>query len=229
MDSFSEPYTREGDDISLDKVYASIQRLQEEHKKNGIVISGRIIHVVHSLPLTATLDTKQRHTGPPTPPAEPSEDTGSAPIPSKSEWSIEAKHGHAAMISGIQSLSATHEQVIVGWTGDILTPGASANASTTNTTADKIPSKNVSQEERQAFEESLKGFNPDDDKEATKTSYVPVWLDDKVAHGHYDGYCKQSVSWLSFVLEFDSVHAHSSLADVPLSSVARCSNRGGLS
>ncbi|KAJ7765232.1 hypothetical protein B0H16DRAFT_1883249 [Mycena metata] len=31
--------------------------------------------------------------------------------------------------------------------------------------------------------------DPDDD---CKTVYVPVWLEDAVAHGHYDGYCKQS-------------------------------------
>ena len=28
--------------------------------------------------------------------------------------------------------------------------------------------------------------------ETKGTLLVPVWLDDKVAHGHYDGYCKTS-------------------------------------
>ena len=32
-----------------------------------------------------------------------------------------------------------------------------------------------------------------------KTKYVPVCLNDKVAHGHYDGYCKQSMSFGIFI------------------------------
>ena len=32
----------------------------------------------------------------------------------------------------------------------------------------------------------------DEPKEGKDIHYVPVWLDDKDAHGHYDGYCKQS-------------------------------------
>lgn len=90
------------------------------------------------------------------------------------------------MISGIRSLSATHEQVIIGWTGDISSP----------TPGEKIASNTVSAEDKAALEIALnvhqpKESDPDDDK---KTTYVPVWLDDKVAHGHYDGYSKQSAS-----------------------------------
>lgn len=88
------------------------------------------------------------------------------------------------MISGIRSLSATHEQVIIGWTGDILYAGPN----------EKIPTNAITAEDRIVYEDALKSYtpkesDPDDDR---KTTYVPVWLDDKVAHGHYDGYCKQS-------------------------------------
>lgn len=199
MDSFVEPYTREGDDISIDRVHAKIRHLEEEHKRNGIPLSGRIIHVVHSLPITATLSTsKYRPGAPPTPPLEPeAEPAAKSPAP-RPQWSLAPRYGHAAMISGIMSLSATHEQCIVGWTGDILAPGASANASTTNTSAHKIPSTSLSAEEKAVLEEELKDVqvkeNDGEEEPFRKATYIPVWLDDKVAHGHYDGYCKQSAS-----------------------------------
>ncbi|RXW23930.1 hypothetical protein EST38_g1929 [Candolleomyces aberdarensis] len=215
MDSFSEPYTREGDDISLDRVHDKIRELEEEHRKNGIPLSGRIIHVVHSLPITATLESsKQRPNAPPTPPLE-----GDTASKSASEWSLAPRYGHAAMISGIMSLSQSHEQIIVGWTGDILAPGASANASTTNTSADKILTTTVSQEERAALEVALKDFQPKesdpDDEKFQKGTYIPVWLDDKVAHGHYDGYCKQTLwpmfhylLWQDVATEYASADQH---------------------
>jgi trehalose 6-phosphate synthase/phosphatase len=205
MDSFSEPYTREGDDVSLDRVHAKIRQLEEEHRKNGIALSGRIIHVVHSLPLTATYEgSKQRPGAPPTPPLEAEDAVKETPAKSTSPWTLQPRFGHAAMISGIMSLSATNEQVIVGWTGDILAPSAATNTGTTNTSADRIPSSSFSQEDKKALEAEIRDFQPadsDHDMERTpgKTTYVPVWLDDKVAHGHYDGYCKQSTrSWFLY-------------------------------
>ena len=36
------------------------------------------------------------------------------------------RQGHTAMISGIRSLSATHEQIIIGWTGDIESPNTNS-------------------------------------------------------------------------------------------------------
>jgi len=91
------------------------------------------------------------------------------------------------MISGIRSLSSTHEQLIVGWTGDILNPET-----------EPIPSSTITPEEKASFDDALAAQqgnlkDPEAEEEPdTKTHYVPVWMDDKVAHGHYDGYCKQS-------------------------------------
>ncbi|KAG2008808.1 trehalose-6-phosphate phosphatase, variant 3 [Coprinopsis cinerea AmutBmut pab1-1] len=231
MDSFSEPYTREGDDISLEQVHENIKRLEEEHRKNGVPLSGRIIHVVHYLPVTATLNTAQPRSGaPPTPPLEedstaassspdaaPAQQQQPATPSSKPVWSVGPRYGHAAMVSGIMSLSATHEQLIVGWTGDILTPGANANASNTNTSADKVPSANVSLEERAALEEALKEYagKDGDTDHHSNTTYVPVWLDNKVAHGHYDGYCKTTLwplfhylLWQDVATEYASADSH---------------------
>jgi trehalose 6-phosphate synthase/phosphatase len=199
MDTFSEPYTRQGDDVSIDKVREQIRQLEEENIRKGIPLSGRIIHVCHYLPITATL---LRPNGgvlspPATPPSMPEEVSPleSDQTPPQSEppveksptvWSLSPRYGHAAMISGIRSLSQTHEQLIVGWTGDVQSPNGT----------DKIPFDTISQQERNDFGSALQDYqrkesDPDDDNDS-KTNYVPVWLEDHVAHGHYDGYCKQS-------------------------------------
>lgn len=199
MDSFSEPYTRIGDDISLDEVRAQVRALEANHRANGTPLSGRVLHVCHYLPLTATLHTRAGVPTPPaTPPVKPAEvppsptsDDPQVEAPSvngasdpAATWTLAPRYGHAAMISGIRSLAATHEQLIIGWTGDIQSP----------TPGEFIPSDNISDTDKAALEDALKSYqpresDPDDDK---KTLYVPVWLDDKVAHGHYDGYCKTS-------------------------------------
>ena len=202
MDSFSEPYTRQGDDISIEQARQKIVLLEEQHRKAGIPLSGRIIHVCHYLPITVTLISKSStDIGPPSPPATPPsrpsgtdvlDDTESSgpttecrpPSPSSCApvWSISPCYGHSAMISGIRSLSQTHEQLIVGWTGDIM---SSAD--------DNVPVDTISADDKASFQDALDGYVPDSDEEQDSAAkYVPVWLDDKVAHGHYDRYCKQS-------------------------------------
>ena len=235
MDSFVEPYTRREDDVSLEQVTAHIAQLEEQHRKLGIPLSGRIIHVCHSLPIVATLSPKGSSASglgvlspPATPPSSdipesaaqptPSEDVPSSKSAESPLWSFSPRHGHAAMISGIRSLSSTHEQLIVGWTGDILNPET-----------DTIPSSAITPEEKASFDNALatqQGNLKDPEAEEepdTKTHYVPVWMDDKVAHGHYDGYCKQSV--YCFIPPFFSNIMCSSLAVVPLPAVARCRHR----
>jgi len=56
----------------------------------------------------------------------------------------------------------------------------------------KVPSAALSDEDKAALEEDIANFKSEDDDAKTTTTYVPLFLDDKVAHGHYDGYCKQS-------------------------------------
>lgn len=252
MESFAEPYTRQGDDISIEQVRSNIAELEAEHRKAGIPLSGRIIHVCHYLPLLPTLAQKQppsRDIGvlsppatPPTKPAEvppsehedaaaPSSDRDSLDLKTDSKeelvgeqqatWSFAPRHGHAAMISGIRSLSATHEQLIVGWTGDIFT-----------SPTDQVPVDSVTPQQRADFEAALKTYHPKesdpDDERDGKTKYVPIWLDDKVAHGHYDGYCKQSMSqYYSYFLHNPTryrtlmkQHYSSSVAPVPLPALA---------
>lgn len=228
MDSFSEPYTRQGDDISLDQVRANIHTLEQQHKNNGIPLSGRIIHVCHYLPIIATLNSRPTSSilsPPPTPPTKPL-DAASEPVEqaASSPWSLAARYGHAAMISGIRSLSPSHEQIVIGWTGDVLAPppsssaSASASASGTITAgADKVPADAISQADKAAFQDALDAYkiDPEDDRGEKRAKYVPVWLDDKVAHGHYDGYCKQTLwplfhylLWQDVATEYASADSH---------------------
>jgi trehalose 6-phosphate synthase/phosphatase len=82
MESFAEPYTRQGDDISIAQVRSNIAELEAEHRKAGIPLSGRIIHVCHYLPLSPTLTQKQPPSsdiGVLSPPATPP--TKSAEVP----------------------------------------------------------------------------------------------------------------------------------------------------
>ncbi|KAJ7713499.1 hypothetical protein B0H16DRAFT_1743304 [Mycena metata] len=83
-------------------------------------------------------------------------------------------------------------QLIIGCTGD--PPAAPLSSSTASlpppSTLQPIPSDRVTKEERTKLKEALGTYqpaesDPDDDR---KTLYVPVWLEDAVAHGHYDGH-----------------------------------------
>ncbi|KAF9440738.1 glycosyltransferase family 20 protein [Macrolepiota fuliginosa MF-IS2] len=227
FDSFSEPYTRQADESSLDDVRAHIRTLEHQHTQNGIPLSGRVIHVCHYLPIVATYNPTAGVNGIPSPPQTPpskaadfasKEFATHAPAEATTEtlvslpsvpavWGLAPRYGHAAMISGIRSLSTTHEQVIIGWTGDIACTGPNEN----------ISINAITPEDRVAFDEALKTYtpkesDPDDDK---KTTYVPVWLDEKVAHGHYDGYCKQTLwplfhylLWQDVATEYASADQH---------------------
>jgi hypothetical protein len=201
MDSFHEPFPRLSDDVSLPDVAAQVRALENEHRENGFPISGRVIHVCHYLPVTATLTNRSGVLSPPpTPPTKPTDVFPSSvdpdPLSPLSQhhggtWALSSRYGHAALISGIRSLAATHEQLLVGWTGDIQS----------STPGENIPTDLISEEDKAALETALRTYqpreaDPDDDK---KTLYIPVWLDDKVAHGHYDSYCKQSKYHVPFM------------------------------
>ncbi|KAI0041612.1 glycosyltransferase family 20 protein [Auriscalpium vulgare] len=200
MDSFSEPH-RVSETIRLDDVTAAVQSREADLRAKGIPLSGRVLHVCHYLPIVATLESSSRAgilSPPPTPPQQhsdipPSPSNEAPPAPHdaagelKPKWSLSARHGHTAMISGIRSLSATHEQVIIGWTGDVEGPIPAAGGETT-----KIPASSVSEEDKAALEEKIAAYKGEDEEKG-RTTYVPVWLDDKVAHGHYDGYCKTTL------------------------------------
>ena len=145
MDSFHEP-RRVSEPIKLEDLTAEVLARTAEYHAKGIPLSGRIIHVCHYLPVAATLHASSRPailSPPPTPPQQAaniplSSPDGAAPPASDHtpeggalgpRWSLSARQGHAAMISGIRSLSVTHEQFIIGWVGDIESPNANSGTS----------------------------------------------------------------------------------------------------
>src|SRR6266702_1583047 len=145
MDSFHEP-RRVSEPIKLDDLTSEVLAREAEYRAKGIPLSGRVLHVCHYLPITATLHASSRPgipSPPSTPPQQPgdiashsSDPTSSAPshVPANAlqpKWLLSARQGHAAMISGIRSLSATHEQVIIGWIGDIENPNTTSGMSNT--------------------------------------------------------------------------------------------------
>jgi trehalose 6-phosphate synthase/phosphatase len=237
MDSFSAD-AKQPTDIDLADVRAQVKALEETHRANNIPLSGRVIHVCHYLPVTATL-ANPAPSGLPSPPKTPVD--GVAPgFNGSPRWKLAPRIGHSAMTSGIRSLSATHEQVIVGWTGDVYapaptpavaspsvpanqpamqTPAAAAPEPQADVTAEviaqappaaaqsfvRVPSASLSAEDREALGVAVEKYEAEPEsgeseylvgetkqKGDKKISLVPVWLDDKVAHGHYEGYCKTS-------------------------------------
>ena len=232
MDSFAEP-RRHTTPVSLAAVREQVRKLEDDHKANGIPLSGRIIQVCHYLPVSSSYSRRRNDvpSPPPTPPTElsdipasPTEGTApsqEAPIeqpqpqaaPTSEEdtnWTLSVRYGHSAMVSGIASLSTTHEQIVIGWTGDITSaptplPPAAYGAPSTSTAAEssfaapsKVPVKDIGEEDRHALQGLLAKYRSREDVEVEggkPISYVPVWLDDKEAHGHYEGYCKQSESF----------------------------------
>ena len=140
MDSFSEP-RRPPQAIHLDEVRKAVAEREEELKAKGVPLSGRVLHVCHYLPVQPILHSSSKPgiPSPPQTPPVPANDIPPSPsspdgpaTPSTSslpqpKWSLEGRHGHAAMISGINSLSTTHEQLIIGWPGDVLRPHGNAS------------------------------------------------------------------------------------------------------
>jgi trehalose 6-phosphate synthase/phosphatase len=142
MDSFHEP-RRVSEPVKLEDITAEVLAREAEYRAKNIPLSGRILHVCHYLPIAATLQASSRPgiISPPATPPHPAADI--PPVLSESasgtahtlgsdqqpKWSLTTRQGHAAMISGIRSLSSTHEQLIIGWIGDIESPNSTSGMS----------------------------------------------------------------------------------------------------
>ncbi|CCM05832.1 uncharacterized protein FIBRA_08068 [Fibroporia radiculosa] len=253
MDSFAEP-RRLSAPISLAAVREQVCKLENDHRASGIPLSGRILHVCHYLPVVSSFIRKSPDlpSPPQTPPAittdippspvdvPPSADINAnsleqpQPFSTNAEdrnasWTLSVRYGHSAMVSGITSLAATHEQIVIGWTGDIassppLMPPASYGAPSTSgasesslSTPAKIPTKDIGPEDRVVLEEQLARYRSRDEvtiEGGKPTTYIPVWLDDKEAHGHYEGYCKQTLWPLFHYLLWQDVATEYASADL---------------
>lgn len=136
------------------------------------------------------------------------------------------------MTSGIRSLCSTHEQIILAWTGDIESGAvggspAKGSKNTLSSGTRNLPTSSITEDDKALLESEITNYQSPLDKENTgkRLSYVPVFLDDKIAHGHYEGYCKTSKFSIPFYTTVTDSKFPSSLAPLPLPPLARCRHR----
>jgi trehalose 6-phosphate synthase/phosphatase len=93
-------------------------------------------------------------------------------------WLFAPRSGHAALYSGIRSLRENEDENLlhIGWTGPILDTN---NSNTSNNNMKVNGGSGLNEDMKQALMEELKPHH-----------CVPVLMEDKVAIGSYDGYCK---------------------------------------
>ncbi|CAE6417266.1 unnamed protein product [Rhizoctonia solani] len=190
---------------SLEDIRAAVASIEADYRAKGVALSGRIVHACHYLPIVSRLNTGETPriergglvTPPRTPdflPRSPEPDVAS-PGPSlegvihdqgKStppRWVLAPRRGHTTMTSGIRSLSTTHEQLIIGWTGEFRNFA----------TDEKIATSSVTDDDRALLEAEIESYKPADAESSEKITYKPVWLDDAISAGHYEGYCKTTL------------------------------------
>lgn len=217
-----------GEDLtSVVDLNEQIRKLEEDYAAKDVSLSGRIIHVAHYLPIIATLDAKD-YTGVSTPPRTPDrqtpslvsnlKETAQSVLPASLQpaasstsslspeetttpkWSFAPRRGHTAMHSGIRSLSATHEQIMVGWTGPILVANSSPSSASSfqsgeGATPITAPTSTISDKDKASLDEQVLHYKDEAsaDSSLKPMSFGSVWLDDTTAHDHYEGFCKKTL------------------------------------
>jgi trehalose 6-phosphate synthase/phosphatase len=204
----------------LEDIREQVARLEAGHRARGLPLSGRIIHVFHHLPVEIVCATSSppeqfnNLSSPITPEFKPEDST--ALESANQKWTIHARRGHTAMISGIRSLSDTHEQLVVAWTGDVLLqhPTTSSGQApkkqdqpkmlledtielhpmVTDDTPLTVFNGEFEKEEELEIESELRRFSALQyaNEGSGKLEYIPVFVPKDVSKGHYEGYCKTS-------------------------------------
>lgn len=232
---------------SIDVLRDQIRKAESDYAAKDIPLSGRIIHVSHYLPIVASLN--HHHPSPtvgvPTPPRTPdrlsppaldgssSEQsttaTNETEVPPSDRWSLAPRRGHTAMHSGIHSLSATHEQIMVGWTGEIkvaaptstatATPGTSVTSPTTveqppaapsasSLNPPTIPVASISTVDRAALDDAIKSYrdpkDPFTSESSTSTSTAHETPSSSTDVSNIDKPMSYAAVWLSD----STAHAH---------------------
>ncbi|KAG1456433.1 hypothetical protein G6F56_006833 [Rhizopus delemar] len=88
-------------------------------------------------------------------------------------WRLTQRRGHSAMYAGIDSMKKDHETLYIGSTGAIKSEDD-----------EPIEVDDINREEREGLSELLQ----------SKYNIDPIFISDKQAYGHYEGYSKQ-VLW----------------------------------
>ena len=214
---------------SLSEIRSQITRLEASLRSKDFPLSGRIIHVCHHLPVeivrivsTSSVESGGVMNPPMTPDFKP-EDADTSVESVDAKWRIHARSGHTAMVSGMRSLSESHEQIVVAWTGEVLvqtqttpsppprstatfgnliptTNGEAASSTVTPNPKDEKPlmvyGGEFTEAEQKELRSELERF-AEVETEAEKggrLKYVPVFLPVDVSKGHYEGFCKKSQS-----------------------------------
>ncbi|KAG8752066.1 threalose-6-phosphate phosphatase, partial [Serendipita sp. 396] len=73
---------------------------------------------------------------------------------SSSKWLLSPRRGHTAMISGIRSLSSTHEQILLAWTGDIET----GHGGSSQTHKSSVPAATLTDEDKITLEAEISNY-----------------------------------------------------------------------
>lgn len=182
-------YRRDSDGLTAEKVasYLPLSGHQPD-------IPGRIINVTHQIPynILRTPPTMVQLPSPPRSPPPTSTTATEAPISRVSrkhqrshtlrakfhsaDWTVVQRRGHAALYSGIQSLNKHWESIHIGWTGPIHVKGSK-----------KIIDE-VSDQDKVTLQKLLWDTG----------RIVPIFLDN-TSRGHYEGYCKEGMTCLTFV------------------------------
>lgn len=96
---------------------------------------------------------------------QPTSPTGSA---SGSRWVLAPRRVHAALNSGVKSLSENNKVIMVAWPGDIRGPSG-----------EKMGLDQLKDQQKRELEEGLADISGKD--EETGVTCVPVWMPDKVS------------------------------------------------
>jgi trehalose-6-phosphate synthase len=150
----------------------------------GVNSDGRIIHVTHQIPFNilrkgSTESGHVKSDGLPSPPGTPPrsssqwslpDDTVTTPNQAGEQWTFTHRRGHSAMHSGIHSVSQNRDSLHIGWTGTI------------HEEENKRVIHELTEKEKKELTQILLKQN----------SIVPIFLNKKQSHNHYEGYCKSS-------------------------------------
>lgn len=90
-------------------------------------------------------------------------------------WRLTQRRGHSAMYAAIDSLKKNHETLYIGSTGSIVTDEN-----------DPIEIDDINEEERESLRDLLR----------SKYDMVPIFINDKLSSGHYEGYSKQGKAFI---------------------------------
>lgn len=87
-------------------------------------------------------------------------------------WHLSTRRGHSAMYAALDSLKKDYRTLYIGGTGAIRT---------NNDKKLPVETANIDQEERDSLKDLLR----------SRHDMVPIFVDDKLSYGHYEGYSKQ--------------------------------------